>query len=161
MNNARRKLTDEERKALIPYTTRRTVLHWGLEHEVTPVMISTGFGDAKQLLAFSTVNSRPKYYLILIDSKVDVETNAIYADFDDEFPNCIYSAIADEFGDVADRDTDEEAGGSPCDKINEGQDCDNCAERGVCEWTKWPTLDSETGCEWWEVSAYNLKAVSK
>lgn len=79
-------------------TEKQTVSLWGDEIEFTPEIASEISGDGKQILQITTISQRPQFWLIRIDSKIDV-------DDDDEFDIEKYIEILeDEFGRVDDDD---------------------------------------------------------
>jgi hypothetical protein len=73
------------------HTRRRTVTFWGDEYEIKPVLAETIIGDGLQLVKFSTIDQRPHYWLIRIDSKTDLFSN----EFNEEE---IILALEEEFG---------------------------------------------------------------
>ena len=65
----------------ISYETRkRTTTFWGRDFEIEPVICSEIQGDGLQLVWLSTINQRPDYWLLRIDSSTDIESD----DFDEE-----------------------------------------------------------------------------
>lgn len=78
-------------KNFIKHETRRQRAYlWGKYQVFTPVLVSEIFGDGLQFIYFSTIDNRPKYWIVRIDSKTDIEN-----DFDWE---PILFAIESEFG---------------------------------------------------------------
>jgi len=63
-------LTQEE------YLTKETSLQkgkfWAVEYEFTPYLCETIIGYGKQLIYLGTLNQRPYYWLIMIDSNTDL-----------------------------------------------------------------------------------------
>jgi hypothetical protein len=82
------------RKARI--TRRRLVHHWGQPHFVTPAYIPAFLGDGGMLLALQPLDTRPKFYLIRVDSSWSTSNfdETCVCDHLDE----IYDAIEDWFG---------------------------------------------------------------
>lgn len=72
-------------------TTKRTVKFWGDEYEIEPEISKEIIGDGLQLIYVGTVDQRPNYWLIRIDSKTDIEGY----DFDIEE---IVNILEEEFG---------------------------------------------------------------
>lgn len=64
---------------------------WGVAVEFTPVLCEYVDGDGKQLIWVMSIYNRPKYWLLLIDSKTDISGD----DFD---LDSIISTIEEEFG---------------------------------------------------------------
>lgn len=161
---SKRKITTEEIELLKPFTKKRKISLWGqvVDTAFEPVLLDTVFGDGLKLMSFRTINNRPRYYLVLVDSKTPINSSdcdAIYDFFEDtcgEFPDCIYIAIEEEYGNCRDMDNGSwcERGEAPCEKYNQGQDCSYCDDERFCEWTKWPALDEDCGCGWDEEAIY-------
>jgi hypothetical protein len=55
----------------------QTISLWGTIHQTdfVPELCSTIDGDGQQLIYFGTINQRPKYWLMQIDSKHNIEDN--------------------------------------------------------------------------------------
>lgn len=68
---------------------------WGSPFSFKPLIAETILGDGRQLVYFGTIDQRPYYWLIRIDSKTDIESN----DFDIEH---LLDPLEDEFGTVPD-----------------------------------------------------------
>lgn len=111
-----------------------------------PRLCSKVFGDGRALLALTTINSRPRYYVIRIDSSWDVED----CDAPDGAPDLrdhlgdIECALEDEFG-AARSYTDDE-------------DCDLTDEE-VEAATAWPTFDGDLGTSWSRIDWPALRGV--
>ena len=54
---------------------KQTVTHWGKDYIITPVLLDKVFGDGKQTIELSPMNTRPDYYVARIDSSVDISDN--------------------------------------------------------------------------------------
>ena len=82
-------------------TRKHKTTFWGEEYEIEPVIAETILGDGLQLAYLGTIDQRPNYWLIRIDSKTDLESD----DFDFE---TILNPLEEEFGrhpsDWVDRD---------------------------------------------------------
>ena len=61
-------------------TSPRSVKLWGDAIEFTPVICENVIGDGEQLVYLGTIDQRPYYWLIRIDSKTDINSD----DFDFE-----------------------------------------------------------------------------
>jgi hypothetical protein len=73
----------------------RIVTFWGKKRKITPVLLDKKFGDGKKLIYLSTMNSRPDYYLVRVDSKTDsVSDNDDFENLLDE----IFEEIRDKYG---------------------------------------------------------------
>lgn len=72
-------------------TEKRTVSFWGEEHEIQPVVCSKVLGDGLQLVYVKSIDQRPNYWLICIDSKTDINAD----DFDEE---TLLEPLEEEFG---------------------------------------------------------------
>jgi hypothetical protein len=72
-------------------TKRRTVSFWGVDHEIQPALCETILGDGLQLVYVKSMDNRPNYWIIRIDSKTDVEAD----DFDIE---TLLEPLEEEFG---------------------------------------------------------------
>lgn len=74
---------------------RRHKTHfWGCDYFIKPRLVEAVFGDGKQLMFFASLDHRPNYYVVRVDSKADVEH-----DFHEQ-TDAIEEAIADQFGRV-------------------------------------------------------------
>lgn len=72
-------------------TRKRTVEFWGQEHEIQPVICSDVQGDGLQLVYVQSIDQRPNYWLLRVDSKTNVEAD----DFDIE---TLLEPLEEEFG---------------------------------------------------------------
>ena len=82
-------------------TSKQTGKFWGSKYEFEPVISKEILGDGLQLIYVGTIDQRPYYWLIRIDSKTDIESD----DFD------IYKIVAileEEFGIPPECDVNEE-----------------------------------------------------
>lgn len=71
-------------------TAIQKVSLWGQYIMFHPRLVSGHLGDGKQLIKFGTIDSRPKYWLVRIDSKTNIES--------DEFnPDDVADLITDDF----------------------------------------------------------------
>lgn len=61
-------------------TSERETTFWGDKFTIKPVLVDTILGDGLQLAYLGTIDQRPHYWLIRIDSKTDMEDE----DFDYE-----------------------------------------------------------------------------
>lgn len=74
-------------------TAPREISLWGevYDKEFEPPVVSKIQGDGKQLIYFGTIDQRPRWWLLRIDSGINIED-----DFDTE--TFFYEPIEDEFG---------------------------------------------------------------
>ncbi|MCM1031591.1 MAG: hypothetical protein NC410_09165 [Oscillibacter sp.] len=75
-------------KELQPYETR----FWGEKIHVTPAFVQDYRGDGLQLIWLSSIDTRPQYYILRVDSHIDVNSD----DFDLEY---ILRLISKTYGD--------------------------------------------------------------
>lgn len=61
-------------------TRKRKTTFWGTEYEIEPPLLEDKQGDGQQLVYVMSMDQRPHYWLMLIDSKTDVDAD----DFDIE-----------------------------------------------------------------------------
>jgi hypothetical protein len=71
----------------------RVVDFWGRRYRITPRLIDKIFGDGKQTIYLTPLNTRPNYYIVQIDSKTDMDDDS-WLDFLEE----IQEEIEEEFG---------------------------------------------------------------
>lgn len=95
---------------------------WGHEEIVTPCLVPTVYGDGKQIIALSPLNSRPQYYVVRIDSQWSLSNDAQEGEVIYDHLEALYDAIEDAYG--ANHDEDEEP------------------------WQPWPALDLNAGVTW-------------
>lgn len=97
------------------------------ENGFVPVLLTETWGDAQELIYYTTLDHRGEYWLVLVDSNSDLSASE---DFGDIAENEISTAIENEFGM----------------RYDEYCECDICANGGECE-TPYPAL-SFHGCSW-------------
>jgi len=86
----------------IAYETRkRKTTFWAQEYEIEPVISETILGDGLQLAYIGTIDQRPNYWLIRIDSKTDLLSD----EFDIEE---LLNILEEEFGRHPDKVIDRE-----------------------------------------------------
>lgn len=99
---------------------------WGQPARVDPRFVEAVLGDGRQLLGMTTLDSRPNYYVIRVDSNWHLSMCRKCENHcpDQLFEHLeeIYEAIENEYG----RALDEETG----------------------EKDPWPAFDDESGCSW-------------
>lgn len=77
---------------------RRKSSLWGQECEIEPRLVSEIIGDGVHVVYLQTLDCRPDYYVLRIDSKMNI---------DDSFdPEILLEAIEEEFGNAADYNED-------------------------------------------------------
>lgn len=119
------------RQAICVPTTRYL---WTPADAITfvPALSDTVYGDGRALLRLSTINSRPAFYVIRIDSRwaLGLDYRAPYEATDVvEFIDQILWDLEEQFG-----------CGRYCGDESE------CAEDCACR--DWPALDDQDGCSW-------------
>ena len=111
-----------------------TVHWWGSDHKRTPLLVDEALGDGEQLIGLQTLNDRPNYYVIRVDSSWHLsQCRACKDDCPDyltEHLDEIYEAIEDQFG-TPETEEDVEDGEEP--------------ERG------WPRFDYGNGTCWFSL----------
>ena len=105
---------------------------------LTPFVCECSFGDGLKLLAISTINQRPNYHVVRVDSSWDV-SNWSYAHNVGEHIDEIITGIEDECGPAGDYLDD------PCD--NCGDTCCKCGPDFDLR-AAWPSIDPDDGCSW-------------
>lgn len=91
--------------------TPRTVRFWGNDYEnFVPVLAEKQHGDGKRLMWFSSMDTRPNYYLIRVDSGLlagdsEEEIKDNIRDFVDQ---TLIEALEDEFGCWSEESEDED-----------------------------------------------------
>jgi len=108
----------------------REVFFWGQASTITPRFVAEILGDGRQLIWFETMNHRPNYYVIRVDSSWAVSFDGDPTDYVCDHHAEICDAIADEYGEMC-RGEDE------CDDA----DCCDC-DRGF------PELSASSGASW-------------
>jgi len=96
--------------------------------EFVPVLLTETWGNAKELIWYTTLDHRSEYWLVLIDSNWDLSASE---EFGNIAENEISTAIEEEFGT----------------KYDEYCECDNCKKGKDCEGNPYPAL-SYHGCSW-------------
>jgi hypothetical protein len=105
---------------------------WGQRYRVTPRLVEEPIGDGSQLIWFETMDSRPNFWVLRVDSLWDL--NNVAAEQLEE----IFEAIEDEYGScICDEEPDEEDGPTP-------------EEIAACAFPAFH--DSTGGCRWGEYS---------
>lgn len=72
---------------------RHKVRFWGRDYFVTPRLVEWAHGDGLQVIYLMPLNTRPNYYVLRVDSKLDLSSD----EFRDLLDVEIYSAIEDEY----------------------------------------------------------------
>lgn len=73
----------------------KNVEFWGKVHEITPVQIDKKFGDGKQCVYLAPINTRPNYYVIYIDSSIDISDGLI---MDNYLNDGVFGQIEENYG---------------------------------------------------------------
>jgi hypothetical protein len=106
---------------------------WGSMYRVTPKFIREALGDGGRLLGLQTLNSRPDYYVIRVDS------NWQSAHSFDSKKEC----IADHMDEIYD------AIEMACGSADDWMDEDPPTNRNAPEYD-WPALDTDCGSSWFD-----------
>lgn len=128
---------------------RRTKRHlWVPEDAVTfkPALSDRIFGDGRALIGLSTLNQRPKFYILRVDSQWEIHSDPRGPDDATEFTDyvdAICFALEDEFG--------------------RGRYDDGSGEKETARQRDrrraWPAFDDDGGCHWWRLSWPELPGV--
>lgn len=129
-------LPDDRKDALTKRFCRKQADYlWGQKRFVTPVLLPKQWGDGLQLIALRPIILRMAWYVIAIDSSMDIGSG--WRDLLDEE---IYEELEDHFGRV-----------TPEDQKEEGFDCH----------AAWPAVNHDCGHEWWQISSENARFTNK
>lgn len=125
-------------------TTKRTVSFWGEDHEIEPVICSDIQGDGLQLVYVQSMDQRPNYWLLRIDSKINVEDD----DFDVE---TLLEPLEEEFGREPENYCydEKEFIKAKKDKKHPGHDC-------ACDYDSYKEYEKafDFPCVWWHGGFY-------
>ena len=113
---------------------------------MTPFVCEHSFGDGMHFLKVATINQRPNYWVVRVDSswrEGRIGWNYYRDDTVGEHIDDVLTAIAEECGRV----------GEPYGE--DGETCPNCDEEwcacNVDSGEQFPALDEDTGCSWGEI----------
>lgn len=127
-------IEDFIKKTETPYETT----FWGEKYIVTPKVVF-GSGDALQFVAVQPLDTRPQWYVVRIDSSVDIEAD------DFKWDQLLLCPIEDEFGNATDYTHDyNDAGDYVARRFDAAKD--EPWEPG--DITDFPVLNWSGGC-WW------------
>jgi hypothetical protein len=126
---------------LLEYLTReRTKTMWGQKTISYDCLIEAQHGDGKQLVYFQTMNSRPFYYIIRVDSSLDLDKdyNEILPENSDVYFDEMLMRMIEEEHDNIDKYEETESGMYTCDQDR---------EEGIKPFEyKWPMFSLGAGC---------------
>lgn len=108
---------------------------WGQKRFVVPVLLPKQWGDGCQIVALRPIILRKAWYVIAIDSSMDLGSDEWRDLLDEE----IYEELEYHFGRV-----------TPEDEEEEGFDCH----------AAWPAVNHDTGHEWWHLSSGNAPVLA-
>lgn len=91
-------LNKEAERFIKQETRRRYTKFWGQKQIIEPQLVSEIFGDGKQIIHVTPIDTRPNYYVVRIDSKTNLDDHDFYT----EFIENILTSIEEEFGCVDD-----------------------------------------------------------
>lgn len=124
-------LPDDRKDALAKRFCRKQADYlWGQKRLVTPVLLPTQWGDGCQIIALRPIILRMAWYVISIDSSMDLGSDEWRDLLDEE----IYDELEDRFGRV-----------TPEDDAEDDFDCH----------AVWPAVNRDSGHEWWQISSEN------
>lgn len=116
------------------WTRKQTASLWGQPHEIEPYLVEKHFGDGMQLVAITPLNTRPSYYLVLVDSKWWMDSFHYYRHGeDDRNPE---DHIAEHIDDICEGIEDEV--GPKWFEDDDGKEVE----------AEWPALDDSAGVAW-------------
>lgn len=72
----------------------KKVSFWGVDYMITPALVSEIHGDGLQIVGVESMATRPNYYILRIDSSVDITSD----DFDED--EILLQPIEEEFGNI-------------------------------------------------------------
>ena len=117
---------------------------WGQPCRIMPRLMPGRFGDGKQLIGLSTLNSRPDYYVIRVDSRWDLDNGGAGPLFIEHLDD-ILLALEEHFG-LAFCECGERYGATP-NYDGEPVGCELCKGSSVKD-GEFPNVDADGGCEW-------------
>lgn len=124
-------ITQEQREH---WTRKQTATLWGQPHDIEPYLVEKHFGDGMQLVAITPLNTRPNYYLVLVDSKWWMDSYQYHSLEDvDRDPE---DHIAEHIDDIMEGIEDEI--GRRWTEDDDGNEVD----------IGWPAVDDDSGVAW-------------
>ena len=108
----------------------RVLYHWGQPYDCTPRLVTQILGNGRKFLAVRSLDDRPNYYVVRVDSGFVVPH---------QIDEAVY-AIQDVFGD---REANE-------------YECKSHGEECPAELCSWPVWSGSSGCSWWKVDLCHL-----
>lgn len=123
---------------------------WGREYTVKPAVANGHLGDGRLLLGFQTLNDRPNYYLIRVDSGF---FNLPDADGYDGV-NDVIDALSDDFGERESKreHLEDDLRDQGIEPTGENTDLDGNEDR-----LGWPVLALDCGYHWWTEAVFDGK----
>jgi hypothetical protein len=85
-------------KPLTALIRRHATSLWGQKHFVSPALVDWIHGDGLQVIWFEPLDSRPNYYVVRIDSKIQLDNCGSPPVFCDEVLGDLMGAIESEYG---------------------------------------------------------------
>ncbi len=134
-HKTRRKRAQEITRLRLTIERRQAGYLWGQKHFFTPRLLGEVFGDGKQLIWISGINTRPAFWAVRVDSSWSLDNwgeSPVLADHLEE----IYQAIEGEYG------TGEKEDGSLYAKA---QFPEACGLGSGCQWGEFTQDDSAAG----------------
>lgn len=115
-------------KPLTRFIRRRKVHFWGSNYVITPRLVNWIHGDGLKVMRFQPLNTRPDYYVLRIDSKMETDSDEFH-----DLLDTIKEEIEDQFG-----------------RARDEYRHDN-GRTYVKHWP-WPALNDDSGCAWDEIA---------
>lgn len=112
-----------------------------------PALSNRLYGDGRALLGLTTINSRPQFYVLRIDSRWAIEMDPTAPDDAEQLVDRIDAfafALEEEFGRG---------------RYDDGGDDEPETARQMASRRKWPAYDDENGCSWWRMDWPKISGV--
>lgn len=124
-------------KPLTRLCRRHKTSLWGQPHFVTPRLVDWIHGDGLKVIYLTPLATRPDYYLVRIDSKVEMSNHAKGAVFADVVLPSLYEEIESEF-------------------LNRIDEYEHDNGRTYTKHHCWPALDDSCGCAWGVIETLSI-----
>lgn len=93
-------------------TASRTVSFWGTDYTVTPALVDEVHGDGLQVVWLSSINTRPNYYLLRIDSSIQLSNDESLSEKDQysygTVMELLLHMVSEQYGDLCRYDVNKE-----------------------------------------------------
>lgn len=74
-------------------TKPQKVRFWGEDYVVTPALVSEMHGDGLQIVWLSSIYTRPNYYILRIDSSIDLDNDESLSEKDQQNYGAVYELL--------------------------------------------------------------------